>query len=90
MRVILKLLAVVLLFLTPSSLSLSKSNERIGIIYISGADGYSLVSYEIDVPCAFWWKNNLKIDERLNHKQGENVYVHSINFKPVIGYICNP
>jgi len=81
---------VVLLFLTPSSLSLSKSNDRIGIIYISGADGYSLASHTIDVPCDVWWKNNLKIDERLNHKQGENVYVHSINFKPIIGYICNP
>ena len=90
MKVILKLLAVVLLSLTPSSLSLSKSNERIGIIYISRDGGYTLVYQSIDVPCAVWWKNNLKIDERLNHKQGENVYVHSINFKPVIGYICNP
>ena len=81
---------VVLLFLIQSSLSLSKSSERIGIIYISGVDGFSLVSYTIDVPCAVWWKNNLKIDERLDPKQGENVYVHSINYRPVIGYICNP
>jgi hypothetical protein len=81
---------VVLLFLTPSSLSLSKSNDRIGIIYISGADGYSLASHTIDVPCDVWWKNNLKIHERLDPKQGENSYIHTINGSPVIGYICNP
>ena len=79
----------VLLFLTPSSLSLSELSERIGIIYISGTDGYSLVSYEIDVPCEIWWQNHLKINERLNPKQGENIYIHTINGNPVIGHICN-
>ena len=89
MKVILKLLVVVLLFLTLSSLSLSKSNERIGIIYISRDGGYTLVYQSIDVPCGIWWQNNLKIDERLNPKQGENIYIHTINGNPVIGHICN-
>ena len=81
---------VLLLFLTQSSLRSSELSERIGIIYISGVGGFSLVSHTIDVSCDVWWKNNLKIHERLDPKQGENLYVHTINGSPVIGYICNP
>jgi hypothetical protein len=81
---------VLLLFLTQSSLRSSELSERIGIIYISGVGGFSLVSHTIDVSCGIWWQNNLKIDERLNPKQGENIYIHTINGSPVIGYICNP
>jgi len=89
MKVTLKLLVAVLLFLTLSSLSLSKSNERIGIIYISRDGGYTLVYQSIDVPCGIWWQNNLKIEERLNPKPDENLYVHTINGYLVIGHICN-
>ena len=82
---------VLLLFLTPSSLKSSNLNERIGIIYIGGSDGtYTLVTKSIDVSCDVWWQNNLVIKDRLNPKKHENLYVHYINGRPVIGHICNP
>lgn len=93
MKVILKLLVVLLLFLTLSSQKLSESNdsvERIGVIYINKLDNYTLVYYEIDVSCAVWWQNNLKIIKRLDPKPMDNIYLHTINGNPVIGHICNP
>ena len=80
---------VVLLFLTPSSLSLSKSNEWIGIIYLNRGGGYTLVYQPIDQPCDIWWQNNLTIKERIDPKEGDNWVVHTINNEPVIGHICN-
>jgi len=44
----------------------------------------------IDQSCDDWWQNNLVIEERLDPKKHENLYVHYINGKPVIGNICNP
>jgi len=90
MKGILKLLAVLLLFLTPSSLKSSNLNERIGVIFINRDGSYSLLSFKIDQPCDVWWQNNLVIEERLDPKEHENLYVHLINGKPVIGNICNP
>ena len=92
MKATLKLLAVLLLFLTLSSQKLSRSNdstEWIGVIYINDISNYTLVYYEIDVSCAVWWQNHLKIDIKLNPKPMENIYLHTINGNPIIGHICN-
>lgn len=90
MKVILRLLVVLLLSLTPSSLSLSKSNEWIGIIYLNRGGGYTLVYQPIDQSCDIWWQNNLVIKERVDAKENEPWVVHTINNEPVIGNICNP
>jgi len=45
---------------------------------------------KIDESCDTWWQNNLVIEDRLDPKEHENLYVHYINDKPVIGNICNP
>ena len=89
MKDALKLLAVLLLSLTPSSLKSSSLNERIGIIYINRDSSYSLVYQSIDQPCDVWWENNLVIKERVDPKEDETWVVHTINNEPVIGHICN-
>jgi len=90
MKGILKLLVVLLLFLIPSSLNSSSFKDRIGIIFINEDGTYTLVSMNIDQSCDIWWQNNLVIEDRLDPKEHENLYVHYINGKPVIGNICNP
>ena len=90
MKGVLKLLVVLLLFLIPSSLNSSNFKDRIGIIFINEDGTYSLVSLNIDQSCDIWWQNNLIIEERLNPNENENLYLHFINGKPVIGNICNP
>ena len=81
---------VLLLFLIPSSLNSSSFKDRIGIIFINEDGTYTLVSMNIDQPCDTWWQNNLVIEDRLDPKEHENLYVHYINDMPVIGNICNP
>ena len=78
-----------LLFLIPSSLQSVRSENSIGIIYINGDGTYTLVSKPIDVSCDEWWQKHLKITENKNHKGMENLYVHTIFGKKVIGHICN-
>ena len=81
---------VLLLSLIPSSLNSSSFKDRIGIIFINEDDTYTLVSFNIDQSCDDWWQNNLVMEERLDPKEHENLYVHYIDGKPVIGNICNP
>ena len=83
-------MVVLLLFLIPSSLNSSSFKDRIGIIFINEDGTYTLVSMKIDESCDTWWQNNLVIEDRLDPKEHENLYVHYINGKPVIGNICNP
>jgi hypothetical protein len=89
MKVILKLLVVLLLFLTPSSLNSSSFNERIGVIFINLDGSYTLKSFAINQSCDVWWKNNLSITERLNPKDNESWVVHTVFNEPVLGKICN-
>lgn len=89
MKGILKLLAVLLLFLIPSSLKSSSLNERIGVIFINRDGSYSLLSFKIDQPCDVWWQNNLTIVERDNPTEFESWVEHRIFNEPVIGKICN-
>ena len=81
---------VLLLSLIPSSLNSSSFKDRIGIIFINEDGTYSLVSLNIEQSCDDWWKNNLVIEERLDPKENENLYIPFIKGKPVIGNICNP
>ena len=84
---LLKKLVILLLFLTPS-LSASQKYD-IGIIYIMPSGSYAYIPRLVDVPCETWWKNNLIIIERTNPLPMQNHYVHLIENKPVLGYICN-
>ena len=84
---LLKKLVILLLFLMPSSLASQKYD--IGIIYILPSGSYTYISRLVDVPCETWWRNNLVIIEIPNPKPMQNHYIHLIENKPVIGYICN-
>jgi hypothetical protein len=50
---------------------------------------YAVVSYVVDQPCDIWWEENRIIVERTNPKPYQNHFIHLLNGKPVIGYICN-
>ena len=84
---LLKKLVILLLFLISSSLASQKYD--IGIIYILPPGGYTYIPRLVDVSCETWWKNNLVIVEIPNPKPMQNHYIHLIENKPVIGYICN-
>ena len=89
MKVTLKLLGVLLLFLILSSQK-SLSYDTIGIIYINGDNTFSLVTKPIDTSCSEWWEENLVITERENHEEWQNLFKHTIAGEEVIGHICNP
>ncbi len=90
MKVTLKLLGALLLFLILSSQKSLSSYDNIGIIYINRDNTYSLVFKPIDISCDIWWEQNLVISERENPQEHENVYQHTIAGNEVIGHICNP
>ena len=89
MKVILKLLGALLLFLILSSQK-SLSYDNIGIIYINGNGSYTLIVKSINTSCSLWWEENLVITEREHHEEWQNLYSHTIAGKEVIGHICNP
>ena len=89
MKDTLKLLGVLLLSLILSSQK-SLSYDNIGIIYINGDGGYTLVVKPIDSSCDDWWQENLVITKKENPGEWENLYQHTIAGEAVIGHICNP
>jgi hypothetical protein len=66
------------------------SYDNIGIIFINGTGGYTLLNQPINTSCEAWWEDNLVIIDRIDHQPMENLYQHLIDGKEVIGYICNP
>jgi hypothetical protein len=59
----------------------------IGIIFIINSE-VSIEWKKIDTSCQDWWDVNLIIVEKKGYKHMQNRYLHFINNKPVMGYIC--